>query len=304
MRPLVALAPAKVNLCLFVGPVRGDGRHELITVFDTLDLADTVTMELAGGTRDEVVCPGVEGPNLAAEALIAFRARTPWKAPPVRVTIDKRIPVAGGMAGGSADAAATLRLAAAAAGVDDPGLLEELAALLGADVPAQVRGGRVLAGGAGEELCPLPGDGETYGVLVLPVEAHLGAGDVYATADRLGLTRDADGLATAREAVQEALGAASPGLFAAGLVANDLEVPARTLCPAIDEALEAARRAGADHALVCGSGPTALGLFVGPDGPRRARDAAHALAHRRPRPLSAAPLSAGAGAPRDAAQAP
>ncbi|MCP9490969.1 MAG: hypothetical protein MSC31_14020 [Solirubrobacteraceae bacterium MAG38_C4-C5] len=321
MRPLAALAPAKVNLCLFVGPVRADGRHELVTVFDTLDLADRVTMEPAAGTEDELVCPGVEGPNLAADALIAFRARTGWGGPPVRLTIDKRIPLAGGMAGGSADAAAALRLAAAAAGIDDPALLEELAAGLGADVPAQVRGGRVLAGGAGEELRPLPADGELYGALVLPVDARLGAGEVYATADRLGLARDAEGLATAREAVEDALGAAVPGghfasglvaeggaapgaLFASGLVANDLEVPARALCPAIDEALEAARAAGADHALVSGSGPTALGLFTGRDGPKRAQAAAAGLAHRRPFPLAAAPLPAGAGAPRPAGEAP
>ena len=301
MRPLVALAPAKVNLCLFVGPVRADGRHELITVFDTLDLADTVTMEPAAGRHDEVVCPGVEGPNLAADALMAFRARTQWQAPPVRLTIDKRIPLAGGMAGGSADAAAALRLAAAAAGLDDPALLEEIAAKLGADVPAQVGGGRVLAAGAGEALCPLPADGEPYGVLALPVDAQLGAGEVYATADRLGLTRDTEGLATAREAVEEALPC---GLFAAGLVANDLEAAARALCPAIDEALEAARGAGADHALVAGSGPTVLGLFTGPEGPRRAHDAARALAHRRPAPLPAAPLPAGAGAPHPAGEAP
>jgi len=299
VRPLVALAPAKVNLCLFVGPVRADGRHELVTIFDTLDLADTVAMERAAGPQDEVVCPGVEGPNLAAAALIAFRARTGCGTPPVRLTIDKRIPLAGGMAGGSADAAAALRLAAAAAGIDDPALLEEVAAGLGADVPGQVRGGRVLAGGAGEELRPLPAHGEPYGVLVLPVDAQLGAGEVYATADRLGLARDAQGLAAAREAVEDALGGAAPGgLFASGLVANDLEVPARALCPAIDEALEAARAAGADHALVSGSGPTALGLFTGRDGPQRAREAAVALADRRPRALAAAPLPAGAGAPR------
>ncbi len=301
MRPLVALAPAKVNLCLFVGPVRADGRHELVTVLDTLDLADTVAMELAAGAEDEVVCPGVEGVNLAADALIAFRARTGWEGPPVRLTIDKRIPVAGGMAGGSADAAAVLRLAATAAGIHDPALLEEIAADLGADVPAQVRGGRVLAGGAGEDLRPRPADGEPYGVLVLPVDAQLGAGEVYATADRLGLARDAEGLAAAREAVEDALGAS---LFAAGLVANDLEVPARALCPAIGDALEAARVAGADHALVSGSGPTALGLFTGPDGSRRAGNAAEALADRRPCPLAAAPLPAGAGAARSAGKSP
>ncbi len=296
MTALVALAPAKVNLCLFVGPVRADGRHELVTVFDTLDLADDVRLEPAADSHDEVVCPGVEGPNLARAALHAWRARSGWDGAPARLTITKRIPVAGGMAGGSADAAAALRLAAAAAGIDDPALLEEIAGGLGADVPAQVRGGRVLATGAGEILRPLPGPGEPYGVLVVPVEARLSAGAVYAEADRLGTVRDAEGLAAARGAVEEEVGIPAPGLLASGLVANDLEVPARVLCPAIDGALERVRAAGADHALVAGSGPTVLGLFLGADGPRRARAAAPSV----PGALAAAPLPAGAGAPRPA----
>jgi len=313
---LVALSPAKVNLCLFVGPVRADGRHELVTVFDTVDLADEVRMEPAAGSHDEVVCPGVAGPNLAGAALHALRARSGWDGAPVRLTITKRIPIAGGMAGGSANAAAALRLGAAAAGIDDPALLEEVAGDLGGDVPAQVRGGRILATGAGEILRPLPGPGEPYGVVVAPVDAQLRAGAIYAEADRLGMVRDAGGLAAARKAVEEAVGvgeepsgapagkaragpatAPGAGLLASGLVANDLEVPARVLCPAIDGVLERVRGAGADHALVAGSGPTVLGLFIGPDGPRCARAAAASV----PGAVAAAPLRAGAGAPRPAA---
>jgi len=311
---LVALSPAKVNLCLFVGPVRADGRHELVTVFDTVDLADEVRLEPAGGSHDEVVCPGVEGPNLAGAALHALRARSGWDGDPVRLTITKRIPIAGGMGGGSANAAAALRLAAAVAGIDDPALLEEVAGDLGGDVPGQVRGGRILATGAGERLRPLAGPGEPYGLVVAPVDAQLRSGAVYAEADRLGTVRDAEGLAAAREAVEEAVevgdqASADPagevaasrtttahGLLASGLVANDLEVPARVLCPAIDGVLDRVRATGADHALVAGSGPTVLGLFLGPDGPQRARAAAASV----PGGVAAAPLRAGAGAPRPA----
>lgn len=253
-------APAKVNLCLYVGPTRADGRHELVSVMDNVGLHDDLVLAPAGpgATADEVVCPGVEGPNLAAAALAAFREETGWDAPPVRLTIEKRIPIAGGMAGGSADAAAALRLAAAAAGTDDVALLERLAASLGADVPSQVRGGRVLAEGAGERLTPYPSD-EARAVVILPLDAQLGAGEVYAELDRRGTLRTADELAAMREALIAA--AAGEGLIAAGLVHNDLEAAAIALCPRIEDALAALRDAGADHALVSGSGPTVFGLF-------------------------------------------
>jgi 4-diphosphocytidyl-2-C-methyl-D-erythritol kinase len=102
---LRARAPGKVNLCLYVGTPRADGLHPLVSVVQALSLADTLTLEPADG--DEVVCPGVEGPNLAARALQLFREHTGWSEPR-RLTIDKRIPVAAGMGGGSSDAAATL----------------------------------------------------------------------------------------------------------------------------------------------------------------------------------------------------
>ncbi|MGH2900723.1 MAG: 4-(cytidine 5'-diphospho)-2-C-methyl-D-erythritol kinase, partial [Solirubrobacteraceae bacterium] len=180
-------ARAKINLCLFVGPPRGDGRHEVVTLMDSLTLCDELRMDLdaPGLVADEVLCPGVDGPNLAAEALRAFRAATGWDGAPVRVEIDKRIPVAGGMAGGSADAAATLRLASEASGRGDRRLLEDIATTLGSDVASQVRGGLVLATGEGSRLRPLSMS-LPYSVVVLPVAAELPSAAVYAEADRLG----------------------------------------------------------------------------------------------------------------------
>src|SRR5271155_5098495 len=139
---LRALAPAKINLGLFLGPVRAsDGRHELVSVMQSISLADELTLEAApsGSEQDEVLCPGVPGSaaeNLAGAAVDAFRASTGWRAPPLRLSIVKRIPVAAGLGGGSADAAAALRLASYASGLGDEQLLQTLAAELGADVPA------------------------------------------------------------------------------------------------------------------------------------------------------------------------
>jgi 4-diphosphocytidyl-2-C-methyl-D-erythritol kinase len=288
MRTLATDARAKVNLCLFVGPKRADGRHEVVTLMDSLELCDEVRLQVEppGLTADEVVCPGVEGPNLAAAALAAFREQTKWDGPPVRLEIDKRIPIAGGMAGGSADAAAALRLAAEAAGLDDRRWLEDIAATLGADVPSQVRGGLVLATGIGARLRPL-NDRLDYSVVVVSVDAQLSASDVYAEADRLGLGRDTLGLARALTRVQAALSSETV-LYR---VQNDLQDAARSLCPAIDDALEAALAAGADHALVSGSGPTVLALFID-EGHRERAIAAEATlreAGRSPAPILTGP---------------
>lgn len=288
MTELRTLAPAKINLCLYVGPSRGDGRHELVTLMDSLDLCDEVVMQLdPGGLRaDQVVCPGVDEPNLASAALAAFRERTGWDGPPVRLQIDKRIPVAGGMAGGSADAAAALRLAAEAAGIDDQWLLEEIASGLGADVPSQVRGGLVLATGEGSRLRAIPAALE-YAVVILPVQAQLLAGDVYAEADRLGLPRAAMDLSRSLTRVQAAISAET----VLDHVHNDLQDAARSLCPEIDEALEAAINAGADHALVSGSGPTVLALFIEVGHRERAKMAHGTLlaGGRTPEPILARP---------------
>ncbi len=284
MRVLETPARAKINLCLFVGPLRPDGRHEVVTLMDSLELFDDVRLILnpPGASTDQVFCPGVKGPNIAAAALAAFREKTGWDGPPVRLEIVKRIPIAGGMAGGSADAAAALRLAAEVAGLDDRRWLEDIAAGIGADVPSQVRGGLTLATGIGARLRPLD-DRLDYSVVVIPVDAELPVADVYAEADRLGLPRDSLGLARSLTRVQAALSSET----VLDRVQNDLQDAARSLCPAIDEALEAAVAVGADHALVSGSGPTVLALFYEEGHRERAAAAAEALvaAGRSPEPI-------------------
>ena len=288
---LRALAPAKVNLSLFLGGTRADGRHRLVTVFESLSLADVLELELAGD-EDAVVCPGIEGENLALRALVGLRARG-WDAPPVRVSIEKRIPVAAGMAGGSADAAATLRMAMAVA----PGRAEEveqLAVELGADVPSQLLPGVALGTGAGEmveHFAALP----EHAFVVVPSEFALATPDVFREADRLGLQRSGDELDALYERLVGAL-APEPHL-PAELLVNDLEPAAVSLCPWCDEALEAVRAAGAGHAMVSGSGPTVVGIWWGEGAAGRAFAAAHGLRDRYPATVGAEPVSAEYAAP-------
>lgn len=190
------VAPAKVNATLVVGPTRTvDGRHELVSVMQSLSLVDDVVLrpraadeprpEGVGAGDDDVRCPGVEGDNLALRALSDFRAATGWAGPPATVEITKRIPVAAGMAGGSADAGAVLRLAAHASGLGDAALLQRVAAGLGADVPHQLEPGLAVATGAGERLlrCTgvLPG-----AVVVVRARVGLSTPAVYRRADELG----------------------------------------------------------------------------------------------------------------------
>jgi 4-diphosphocytidyl-2-C-methyl-D-erythritol kinase len=291
-----ALAPAKINLGLFLGPVRPeDGRHELVTVMQSISLADELTLERAsaGVAEDEVECPGVPNSptqNLAHAALRAFRAATGWGAPPLRLSIVKRIPVAAGLGGGSADAAAALRLASHASGLGDEALLRELGAALGADVPAQISPGRWLATGAGEHLLELPSPSRSFGVLVLPVAAELSTAAVYAEADRLDLGRAPRELEQRRLALTAALELGAPVPVVKELLHNDLQPAAVSLCPEIAGALEQARESGADEVLVSGSGPTVVGLFPRANGLGRAQRAAAGLEGRLPAPVCATPV--------------
>ncbi len=252
---MIERAPGKVNLSLFVGEPREDGLHPLVSVVQAVSLADELTMEPAAA--DLVVCPGVDGPNLAARALAAFRAATGWD-DPQRITIAKRIPVAAGMGGGSADAAAVLRLAACTADVDEA-LLHELAVGLGADVPSLLFPGRVVMTGAGEHVDRLPSP-DPFGLLIVPSREALSTPAVYREFDRLGGARSPAELATLKE---EALAGDVPPV-------NDLEAAARSLSPAIDASLTAVRDAGATVAMVSGSGPTVFGLFDTLDAAREA----------------------------------
>ena len=248
-------APAKLNLCLYLGGRRADGLHELRSLFCPLLLSDRIEVTEAAGGADEVVCPGVEGPNLVAVALEAMRARG-WRRPAVRVEIEKRIPVAAGLGGGSADAAAILRLA-------DGELAElgRLAAGLGADVPSQLEPALCVVAGAGELVEPLPAPGE-FGVVLIPDDHELSTADVYAEADSLGLGRDAEELERLARRVREAAGDGASPLAYAELLSNDLEQAAVSLRPRIAEALAALDEVGAARSLVTGSGPTAFGLFA------------------------------------------
>jgi 4-diphosphocytidyl-2-C-methyl-D-erythritol kinase len=249
---MLLTAPAKLNLCLYLGGRREDGLHELCSLFCPIGLEDRLEVSESG--RDEVHCPGLAGDNLAARALAELRDRG-WEGPPLRIEIDKRIPVAAGLGGGSADAAAVLRLA------DGAGLaLEEAAFRLGADVPSQLEPGFALVRGAGELVDRLP-DPAPHGLVLLPSGGGLETAEVFAQADRLGLGRGAEELDELAGRLREATAAGASPLDYAELLENDLEPAALSLRPEIGDALAALRDAGAAVARVTGSGPTAFGLF-------------------------------------------
>lgn len=264
-------APAKLNLGLYLGRPRPDGLHELCSLFEPLALADL--LRITEAERDEVVCPGVEGENLAARALAALRERG-WDAPPLRIEIEKRTPVAAGLGGGSADAAAVLRLAtpecvrtfhpyadkSANAPVGAVADLSGIAAELGADVPSQLRPAFALVRGAGERVEPLPAPTE-HAVLLLPGGGGLSTKDVFDEADRLGLGRpeaELDGIAAE---LRTAAGTGASPLTYVDLLVNDLEPAAISLRPDIGDALDALRSTGAPAVFLSGSGPTAVALF-------------------------------------------
>jgi 4-diphosphocytidyl-2-C-methyl-D-erythritol kinase len=251
----VTRAPAKLNLCLYLGGRRDDGLHELRSLFCPLALSDRIVVVDAEGEADEVVCPGIAGPNLAAVALEALRARG-WKRAPVYAEIDKRIPLAAGLGGASADAAAMLRLASG-----EVVGLESIAAGLGADVPSQLEPRFALVGAAGERVERLE-DPDEFGLVLIPDERGLQTAEVYAEADRLGIGRSAAELDQLEAELREAAGDGASPLDYADLLVNDLEQAALSLRPEISEALAALEEVGAVRALVTGSGPTAFGLFA------------------------------------------
>ena len=244
-------AYAKVNLILHVGRRRGDGLHPLCSIFASIDLHDDVSVEPAESGGDHVECAGLDAPNLAAAALASFRRRVP-ELPALRVSIEKRIPVAAGLGGGSADAAAVLRAANRVAG--DPlgaAALREVGAELGSDVPSQVDPHHALVSGVGEMVDPL--DLPPFGVVFVPQEVGLSTAAVYAEFDRLGGGRQTLDL--------DALRALGREMALLPVLANDLQPAALALRPELGAVLASLRAAGALGALVSGSGPTCFGLF-------------------------------------------
>jgi 4-diphosphocytidyl-2-C-methyl-D-erythritol kinase len=260
-------APAKVNLVLRIGPVAAGGLHEVCSLFASLDLADE--LEVRQSDADRVVCAGVDGPNLAEAAIRAFRQA--HDIPPLEVRIDKRIAVAGGLAGGSADAGAVLRAANEIAGRPfDVARLREIAARLGSDVPSQVEPGHAIVTGTGE--CVEPVALPELALVLVPSDRGLATAAVFRQAERLGLVPAAPDPAArdvpdpaARDALDpdplRALAAGGPREIAAGL-ANDLQDAALSLRPDLAGMLDGLRASGALGALVSGSGPTCFGVFA------------------------------------------
>jgi 4-diphosphocytidyl-2-C-methyl-D-erythritol kinase len=244
-------AYAKVNLVLHVGRPRPDGLHTLCSIFASLDLADDVQVRPAADGADDVRCPGLDGPNLAATALAAFRERFP-SLPALQVQIAKRIPVAAGLGGGSADAAAVLRAANRIAGEPlGPEGLREIAGTLGSDVPSQVDPRHALVTGVGGAVEPirLP----ELAVVLAPQAEGLRTSAVYQELDRAGGWREHLDPAAVR-----AIAEADPSTW---MLENDLQAAALSLRPELAAVLDELRSAGALAALVSGSGPTCFGLF-------------------------------------------
>ncbi|WP_285492385.1 4-(cytidine 5'-diphospho)-2-C-methyl-D-erythritol kinase [Actinomadura sp. NBRC 104425] len=255
-------APAKVNVRLSVGPPREDGYHDLVNVFHAVSLFDEVTAEPADRLRIEVrAAPGspvpvedvpVDDGNLAARAARLVAARLGVE-PRVALHIRKAIPVAGGMAGGSADAAAALLACARLWDEDERLDLMELAAGLGSDVPFALLGGTAVGLGRGERLTPLPTVG-TFHWVFATARGGLSTPAVYAECDRLRAGRRVPP-PEASDALAAALASGDAKELGAALH-NDLQPAALSLKPELRRTLDAGLELGALGALVSGSGPT------------------------------------------------
>ncbi|MEO3812078.1 4-(cytidine 5'-diphospho)-2-C-methyl-D-erythritol kinase [Sphaerisporangium sp. B11E5] len=280
MTSVTVRVPAKVNLQLAVGPRRDDGFHDLVNVFQAVSLFDEVTASTGPGVGEPVTVGdvtarvSVEGEaagqvpldenNLAVRAALAAGARA-GRPVDVALHIRKAIPVAGGMAGGSADAAAALVACDELWGLALPrDELMEIAADLGSDVPFALLGGTAVGTGRGEKLTALPGTGEYHWVFAL-ADTGLSTAKVYAECDRL---REATGDLAAWPEISERLLAALEAGDAKELgesLANDLQPAAVLLHRPLSRTLSAGRDHGALGALVSGSGPTCAFLAGSPD---------------------------------------
>lgn len=274
--PVTVRAPAKINLYLSIGERRPDGYHDLTTVFHAVSLYDEVTatpassLSVAIEGEGEAELPADRG-NLAARAAILL-ARRVEVAPAVRLDLTKRIPVAAGLAGGSADAAAALVACDALWGSGlGRGELTELAAELGSDVSFALAGGTALGTGRGERLTPVLASGGWHWVLGI-ADGGLSTPAVYAELDRLRADgkRAAPAPVGGPDGVMNALRRHDPAALGAAL-ANDLEPAARSLRPGLARTLARGYELGALGGVVSGSGPTFAFLV-------RSRDSAVRLA--------------------------
>ena len=286
MTGVTVRVPAKLNLQLAVGPPRADGYHGLVTVFHAVSLFDEITAEPAG--RDGVTVTGegadrvpADGDNLALRAVAALRAVV--AAPAVRpagvhITIAKRIPVAAGLAGGSADAAAALVACNElwGGGLSQPQLLE-IAARVGSDVAFALLGGTAVGRGRGERLTPALAPATRYHWVLAFADGHLSTPEVYAALDRLRAAGAGDPAGAGNRAIRgnrdrPDLDAALMSALRSGdarrvgrALSNDLQPAALSLFPALRKTLAAGLELGALGALVAGSGPTCVFLAASAD---------------------------------------
>ncbi|GAA2445948.1 4-(cytidine 5'-diphospho)-2-C-methyl-D-erythritol kinase [Streptomyces mauvecolor] len=264
-RTVTVRVPAKVNAQLAVGPARQDGFHDLANVFLAVALYDTVTVTPADELR--ITCTGpdadqvpLDRTNLAARAAELLAARHGIE-PDVHIHIDKDIPVAGGMAGGSADGAGALLACDALWGTGaEQSQLLDICAELGSDVPFSLLGGAALGTGRGEKLTPLEVGGTFHWVFAV-ADGGLSTPAVYREFDRL--TPDAPE-PVASPPLLDALRTGDAKALAAALT-NDLQPAALSLRPSLADTLETGRQAGALATLVSGSGPTTAFLCADPE---------------------------------------
>ncbi|MER6621411.1 MULTISPECIES: 4-(cytidine 5'-diphospho)-2-C-methyl-D-erythritol kinase [unclassified Streptomyces] len=252
--------PAKVNVQLAVGAARPDGFHDLANVFLAVGLYDEVTVTAADGLR--VTCAGpdadqvpLDRTNLAARAALVLAERYGRDAD-VHIHIAKDIPVAGGMAGGSADGAGALLACDAlwGTGASRDELLD-ICAELGSDVPFSLVGGAALGTGRGEKLTELEVGGSFHWVFAM-ASRGLSTPAVFREFDRLGEGREIPGPVASQELLDALAEGDVDALAAAVSGSNDLQPAALSLFPELADTLAAGRAAGALATLVSGSGPT------------------------------------------------
>jgi 4-diphosphocytidyl-2-C-methyl-D-erythritol kinase len=258
-------APGKINVFMRVGAVMEDGYHDVATAYQAVSLYEDVRAFPAdefsltfGGSIDTSALP-LDDANLAIKAARLLAKRTGYTGG-VRLEVDKHVPVAGGMGGGSADAAATLVACDALWGTDvGREELLALAARLGADVPFALVGGTAIGTGRGDRLSPALATGQFHWVLALP-EGELSTPRVYSELDR-HRERHARDIAPAQptptvdSTVLQALRAGDAAMLAEALT-NDLQAPAIHLVPGIADIIELGEMNGALAGIVSGSGPT------------------------------------------------
>lgn len=258
MEKILQRAYAKINIGLDVLQRRADGYHEVKMIMQTVDIYDNLILEKKPEAGIELHVDNSElpldGNNLIYKAAdLLFREKSITEG--VKITLTKRIPIAAGMAGGSADAAAALRGLNELFGMGySTTQLQELGVRLGADIPYCVVGGTMLSEGIGEILTPLPAPPERFLVIAKP-DINVSTGYVYGNlhADRLEYHPDIDGMIEAikdgnMQGITERMG-------------NVLETVTVREYPVIEELKEALRRHGAENALMSGSGPTVFGIF-------------------------------------------